>query len=387
MRKKIFCLFLQATFLISGVSLFCENTCAKDDPIVAVCRIQPKANRNSDFAKRLAELPEWETFVTAFTGACDQALGKELTLERLEKRLPPSAAAQVNDFIKKGLSTRKGYEIFAAHVDAVLFELEADFDHKHGDENLKDMLDFLRGPKKDLELDFDGFLAFVMDVNPRDFLSFLENFRKDKDYRFLKNEPEGDFILEFDFEYRGREIEACCTGLKLSGENRYVLIFSNEDDIRRYCEAFQTGRYADLDYSKPLTQIGLEESFFLFLDRQQRRLGADSIGTGFLSKIKRATLTFHDVDGVSVLEISGEMTNRDEAKSMNDILTGFIALGQLQFENDATAKELLRSIRTDATDNKVSVQLKLDHGVVWKLLGKGLKIAADEINRRAGRSM
>ncbi len=381
--KKIVSLLFVSLALLTALLTTPSSVRADDGPVILSYQANQKALLSCNFCERLFALPEWEPFSKTFTDACDHALGKELSREKLEKRLPKDIVDVIRAQIDQSISTRKIIEGYFKHVEAIVFELQADFDDDDGlDENLKDLAQFLAGKKKDLDLSFDGVLAFIVDVNPRKGLEILKYFREGTDYKFLKNETDGDFILKFDFEYKNREIEFCCAGLKLNGENRYALLFADDEDIARRCKAFKTGRYADLDTSKPMKKWTLEEPCFLFLDHQCKRTGLNSHGVEFFGKIKRAGMVFQDVDGVSQCELSAEMRSKDDALAGRDLLSGLIALAQLNQDENSGAKNMLRSIKIDNKGNAVAVAVQFDSPELWKLIAQGLIEATKKIEEK-----
>jgi hypothetical protein len=199
MTKRLF-VSVWALTVLFAVCFTATIAAAGDNAVILSYQDNFKAFTSSDFVKRLTALPEWEPFFDAFTKTCDNAIDKELSRENLRRRLPDQIADDLRLFLESGISTKKGTETVFQHLEAVIFKLQADFDDDEIDENLQDITDLLQGRKKDLEFDFDGLLAFIIDVNPRSFLSFLKYFREKTDYQFLRNEPNGDIVLKFDIE-------------------------------------------------------------------------------------------------------------------------------------------------------------------------------------------
>jgi hypothetical protein len=385
MTKRLFFPVLALTVLLT-VSAAVSFVVADDDKS-ALLSYQDnfKAFTSSDFVKRLTALPEWEPFFETFTGTCDKAFDKELSLENLKRFLPDKIADDLRDFLESGISTRKGIETVFQHLETIVFELQTDSDHDDIDENLKDITKLLRGQKKDLDIDFDGLLAFVLDVNPRSALSVLKYLREETDYRFLRNEPNGDFIIEFDFEFHDRDIEFCCAGIKL-GSGRYALLFSDDDQIARYCNAFKTGQYAQ--YAKPESstqpqkELVLEEPFFLFVDRQLKRARLDSNGTEFFGKIKKVKAVLHDVNGVSQFDMTAVMRTAEDAQAVRNLLAGLLAFAQLNFAENSTERGLLQTIQVNVAGTEVSVAVTLDNPELWKLIAKGLREATEKMKNR-----
>jgi hypothetical protein len=387
----LFAVFFAATAAVAG-----------DNAVIISYQDNFKAFADSDFVKRLTALPEWEPFFDAFTETCDKAIDKELSRENLRRKLPNQIADDLRLFLESDISTKKGIETIFQHLEAVIFKLQADFDDDDIDENLQDITDLLQRRTKDLEIDFEGLLALMIDVNPRSFFSFLKYFREKTDYQFLRNEPNGDFILKFDFEFHNQDFEFCCAGIKLNNE-RYVLIFSDDDQIVRYCDAFKTGRYANLNTTEPKKELVLEETCFLFLDRhlkkikrdfdgmpdivnlanpQQKPVKLDSYGTEFFGKIKKVKVTLHDVNNVTQIEITAAMRTGEDANAVRDLLTGLLAFAQLSVTENSPERGLLQAIQVNATGTNVSVTEKLDNPELWKLIAKGLQQATEKIKNR-----
>jgi hypothetical protein len=372
----VWALMVSLTVYFASVS-----TVAGAEPTIISYQDNVKAFTSSDFVKRLTALPEWEPFYEASTQTCDQAIDKELSRENLQRKLPKPIADDLRRFLESGISAKKGIETVFQHLETIVFKLQADFDDDEIDENLQDIADLLQGQKKDWDFEFDGLLAFIVDVNPRSFLSFLNYLREKTDYQFLRNEPDGDFILKFDFEFHNRDIEFCCAGIKLN-DGRYALLFSDDDQISRYCELFKTGHYAEIDSTQPKKELVLEETCFLFLDRQLKRAKLDSNGTEFFGKIKKVKAVLHDVSGVSQLEITAVMRTGDDARAVRDLLNGLLAFAQLNVSESSPERELLQAVQINTAGTDVSVTAKLDHPAFWKLIAKGLQQATDKIKNR-----
>jgi hypothetical protein len=379
MTKRLFVFVWMLTVLFAVCFAATIAVAGDGSPIISY-QDNFKAFASSDFAKRLTALPEWEPFFDAFTKTCDKAIDKELSRENLRRRLPDQIADDLRLFLESGISTKKGTEVVFQHLETVIFKLQADFDDDEIDENLQGITDLLRGKTKDLEFDFDGLLAFIIDVNPRSFLSFLNYFREKTDYQFLRNEPNGDFILKFDFEYHDRDIEFCCAGIKLNAE-RYAILFSDDEQIVQYCNAFKTGRYAEMDITQPKKELVLEETCFLFLDHQLKRAKLESNGTEFFGKIKKVNAVLHDVNSVTQLEISAAMRTGEDANAVRDLLIGLLAFAQLTITEDSPERGFFQTIQVSATGTNVFVTVKLDNPELWKLIAKGLQQATEKIKK------
>ncbi|MDR0611165.1 MAG: hypothetical protein LBG58_13730 [Planctomycetaceae bacterium] len=379
MTKRLF-VSVWALTVLFAVCFAATMAAAGDGMTIISYQDNFKAFAASDFVKRLTALPEWEPFFEVFTKTCDEAIDKELSRENLRRRLPDQIANDLRLFLESGISTKKGIETAFQHLEAVIFKLQADFDDDEIDENLQDITDLLRGQKKELDLDFDGLLAFIIDVNPRSFLTFLKYFREKTDYQFLRNEPNGDFILKFDFEYYDHDIEFCCAGIKLN-TGRYAILFSDDDQIVQYSKAFKTGRYAEMDTTQPQKELILEETCFLFLDRQLKRAKLDSNETGFFGKIKKVKAALHEANSVTQLEITADMRTGEDAHAVRDLLTGLSAFAQLNVTENSPERGLLQAVQINAAGTNVSVTAKLDNPELWKLIAKGLQQATEKIKK------
>lgn len=379
MTKRLFVSVWALTVLLT-VYFVPTFAVADDGRVIISYQDNFKAFTSSDFVKRLTALPEWEPFFEVFTQTCDKAIDQELSRKNLQKRLPELVVNDLRKFLESGISTKTSIETVFQHLEAIVFKLQADDDDKI-DENLQNITDLLQGRKKDLDLEFDGLLAFIIDVNPRSYLSFLKYFRENTDYQFLRNEPAGDFVLKFDFEFHDRDIEFCCAGIKLN-TGRYAVLFSDDDQIIPYCQAFKSGRYAGMDTTQPQKELILEETCFLFLDRQLKHTKLDSKGTEFFSKIRKINATLHDVSGVSQLEIIAAMQTEEDAHAVRDLLAGLLAFAQLSVKENSLERGLLQAVQTQTAGTDVSVTVKLDNPELWKLIAQGLQQATEKIKNR-----
>lgn len=353
------------------------------EPTLVSCRCNQQAMLSSDFCKRLTALPEWEPFVRVFTEACDSALVREVPLERLEKHLPRGIVDDLLEAIDKGWSTRKLIEGYFAHVEAVVFELQADLDRLDLSDSLKDLARLAQNAGRASRFDVDGMLAFVIDVDPRKGLEYLKYLREGEDFEFLHNDdPDGDFILSFKLEARDRQVRFCCSRVKLAATGKYALIFSGRSNAVRLAEEFKTGKYADSDFSKPAKELAVEEACFLFLDKQAKRAGWGSNGLEIFGKIKRLSARTRDVDGTTRFETSIVMRTADEARQIRQMLEGLIALAQLSQNPAEGGVDWFRLLRIEHRDDTVSLAVKLDDPGCWKLIAQSLRQATEEIRKR-----
>lgn len=377
MKTRLFAILCTlAVFLTS----FASTAFAEPTSIVSY-RVHPKAFLSSNLCQRLTSLEQWEPFYRAFTEACDEAIGKELTPEKLEGKLPNSMIDDIHRAIDRGLSTRRGIEAFFGHVDAIVFELQADLEAVDLEAGVFDLIRLMKGEKIDMKVGVNGVLAALIDENPRNWLGALKYLEEGKDYEYLRNETDGDFALKFDFKVHDHKVKFCCAGIKVR-EGRYALIFSCQDSIERQCEAFKTGKYANLDTSKPLDEIVFEEPCFLFLESQRKRFGWNADGAEFLGKVKRIQAAFQDVDGVSQFGVDVRMETREDARAVRDLLAGLVALVRISQGSNEQVMALLQSVGIDSKDENVSVVVKLDNAELWKIIADGLGKATREIKDR-----
>ncbi|MDR1053451.1 MAG: hypothetical protein LBL39_04685 [Planctomycetaceae bacterium] len=377
--------FFVSVYVLMNLLTFCfvlNLSVIGGEPII-LYKDNFKAFKSSDFVKRLSKIPEWEPFVEAFTKDCDKKIEQNLSRQKLSQIFPEQVVNDLRDFLESDISTRKAIDTVFQHLEAVIFELHADFDREEIDENLHDITEMLKGHKKDLEIDFDGLLAFIIDVNPRSGLSFLKYFRAGTDYKFIRNnEPDGDFILKFDFEFNDRDIEFCCAGVQLGG-GLYAVIFADDEQIVQYYQSFKKGRYTGLNTKQPKKELIVEENCFLFIDKQLKRAKVHSNGTEFFGKIKKVKSILHDVDGVSQLEIVASMRTAGDSVAVHDLLVGLLAFVQLTFTDGSSENSLSQAIKVDtAAGNNVIVSVKLDDPEIWKLITKCLKHATKKINEQ-----
>ncbi len=367
--------------LLAWAIVFSPQLRADDDPVVVSYRANQKALLEGEYAKKLFALPEWGAFRDAFTSACDEGLTKELTREKIQNRLPAPIVDDIVKLVDKGISTRKAFEAYAKHVQAIVFELREDFDDEDIDEQLDKIQRAMAGQTKDLDLDFDGYLAIVLDVNPRPWLSVLKYFKEDRDYKFLRNETDGDFVLDFDFEFHGKEIEFCCAGLKLDA-GFYALVFADSDDILARCDALKRSGSLTKDLTVAKKEFIVERATFRFLDRVQQRF-ASAGGSDLLGKIQRFSSTYTETGGVCQCVVTLEMSSEQDAKSIRDIVAGFIALAQLQTSSDdeKSINGFLASIVVETRGGTVTMIMK-EHPDIWKLTSLVLKKATEDMNKR-----
>lgn len=369
---------LLAFLFVLPFSLPCVNAAADDGIPLVSFQVRPNAFLSSDFCQRLIALPELEPCFTAFTDTIDRTLSRELTRDRLDGKLPDAIADDISKCVERGISSRRVVESFFEHVETIVFEAQADIGAVEIDEN--SIANLLRSGKIDVKVDIAGVLGTVIDVNPRQLAPVLKYLKEGTDYEFLKNDPDGDFVIKFNFRFHEHKIGFCCAGAKLS-ENRYALLFSGKHDIDDYVKRFKDGRY-DATAGSPIKEITLAEPCFHFLDRQRKKAGVNAHEADFISKIKLLKATVQDVDGVSQIELSATLGEGDDAKALRDMLGGLIALVQFTQTPDNPVIKMLQSVAIDVRDEKFLVTVKLDNEELWKQISNVLTRVTEEVKKQ-----
>ncbi len=360
---------------------------AAKEPDVFYCA-HPSQYSKTAFVQKLLEMPEWGPFWTLFTDAVDKGVDKELTdPKKLEKGLPaPLAELIAKGVEKRRFSAREAVDEIFTHLQTVIVSVTGDDDDNEAEEIREAVYDLnkaLAGTKK-LDWEMEGVVALVLDVNPRKWMDVLEHFTEGKDYKFLKNESNGDFILEADIEHAGHEIEFCCASVKLPGEKRYALIFSDEDHIRRKFEEFKNGKTGEDVAKGYVKKLVLGERCFLFASEFGKQHGWAESATDLLGNVKRFESGVHDVDGVTQVEARLSLRKPENAKAVHDLLAGLAALVQLSQTADSKeeAKQVarfLQSVKLDLSGNDVALKVKLDHPDLWGLISIVLKKGTQEM--------
>ena len=382
MNKKICCAFLIVLpVILAMLPTAMPQVFAEEGLSIVSYEVRPNAFVSSDFCRRLTALPEWEPFFTTFTDAVDKALPKELSRDRLNGKLPDEMIDDIQNVLDRGISSRRAVESFFEHVDVIVFELRADIDSITLGEGLDGLVKLFQSGKIDVKVGIDGVLGTVIDVNPRKLLPALKYLKEGKDYEFLRNEADGDFVLKFHFRFHDHKIGFCCAGVKIPNRDRYALLFSGKQEIDDYVKMFKDGKFAAVSNS-PVKEVVLAEPCFLFLDREWKKTGLHSNESDFLSKIKMLKASFRDVDGVSQIDLSATMRSADDARQLRDLLNGLTALVRLTQNADSPAMKLLDSFSVDIEEEKVTVAAKLDNDELWKGIAEVLKKATKEIKKQ-----
>lgn len=380
-KNFVLSLLLLATpavaFFTSNVShLFAEEGL----PIITY-QVRPNAFVSSDFCRRLLALPEWEPFFSATTELLDKSLSKELSRNRLEGKLPDEIVTDLQRTVDRGISSRRAIEAFFEHVDIIVFELRADIESIELDGGLFDIHQLLQKGKIDVKIDIDGVLGTVIDVNPRKLLRVLKYLEEGKDYEFLKNETDGDFVIRFHFRFHEHKIGFCCAGVKIPDGDRYALLFSGKKEIDDYVKMFKDGRYTSAS-GAPVKEVVLAEPCFIFIDQQRKKAGLHSNEADFLGKIRQVKGSFRDVDGVSQVELTGTMRSANDARAMRDLLNGLMALVRLTQNADSQAVKLLDSLKIEVDQETVSVLTKFDNPELWKIIAQVLEKTTTEVKKQ-----
>lgn len=340
---------------------------ADDDEMVPLIYVQAnqKGFLESGFVKRLLALSEWEPFFQRFTEACDSAFAKEFSRENLKKKLPPIVVDDIwNSIERDKISSRTVIEGFFNHVHSIIFQLEVEREEGH--------------------IDFDdlaGVLAFEMDKNPREGLFVLKYLRENKDYKFKKDDSNGDFIIDFDFDFRDEDIEFSCAGMKLPGENRYLLLLTKEKDVHYYLNRYKNKGVASMQDGSMLS-CRVEEELFRILDKQSKRLACLSDYMEIFDKIDWLELTCKDIDGKSNITLQATMKNQEIAASVRDLVLGFVALAKLNQSQNSELMKLADSIQMNLDGSTVSLSVTPDGSVFWKHFSQMLDKATKEIQKR-----
>ena len=334
-----------------------------------------KGASQTAFAQKLTSLPEWAVFQTLVCDAIDKAVNTGLTdRPNLERVLPPKLAAQIAEKVDaRGFSIREALQALTEHLEAVVVIAE---------EN-----DFQR---------FDGVVALIADVNPSfgvAWLPIIEGIQEGKDYKFLKKEIDGDFILQFDFESKqlNRNVKFGCAGLRLPGSGpRYALLFSNESGIQKYYDRFKKGETGE-EYAKGWTKrLVVGERCFRALEAIGQKQAWPVPAMEFCRKTASFKIGCRDVTGVTQIEAALSLSQTNDARSVRETLQGTAMLVELALAGRADAsaetKELarqisnfLQTVKAEADGNDVFVTMKLDGSDFWKLISAGLKKASDEL--------
>jgi hypothetical protein len=360
--------FLCVAFLLTTPFLLAR------DPDAFFC-VKPQTVEQTAFVKKLTALPEWNAARTTLAGVIDKSVNATLTnRKQLEERLPAKLADQIASKVEERGSVSI-YEVIAAlreHLEAVV--VLAEETDSHG---------------------FVGAIALIGDVNPADGLPWLptiDGISEGKDYKFLKTESDGDFIIQTSRKVMDRNVEICCAGVKLPGNNRYALIFSNGIGIQKYCDAFKKGQTGE-EFAKGYAQkLIVSDRSFRALEKFGQKQDWPARAMEACGKIKGVEFGFRDIDGATQIEAKLSLKQEDDAKLVRDLVLGtgmFIQLAAVAKEevSDDTkdlarqAANFFQTIQAEANGTDVVVTLKLDGDDFWKIISDGLKKTNDELKQ------
>lgn len=329
-------------------------------PIVSY-RLAPHAVLASSFVQQVKSLPEWAPFASTLSEAVLAALDKELSPSRLELFLSPETTKSVRETISRSDAIVGAITKGATHVHGLGVHVQVSPHHNR----------------------IDTMVAVLLDVNPRAALVGLSALREGKDYEYIINNA-NDFVVKFHLTYQGRAIDFGCAGVKLPGDARYAVVLAGCDDIIARYEAFRDGECTILDTDGPAHELILDEAVFGFLAQQEpvRKIGLGEL----LTKVARLRATTAEVDGKAQVHAELTLKSADDATTVRDLLAGMIALLQMM-QNETTpeiaeAVAFLSTTKLDVRDATVLVKLTLDHPALWKLIGRGLREATREIEKR-----
>ena len=326
--------------------------------------VNVKAFPQTAFARQLTSLPEWEPFRTLFGEAVDKGIRNELNnRQRLEKVLPPKFVDLIaKTVVGRELSFLESTELMFRHLDAAVFMADV------GD---------LSG--------FNGAFTVLLDIDPTPWLAWLrmvEDFREASDYTWLKNESDGEFIIKTTFRHLGQKIEFCCAGLKLPGNSqRYAVLFSDEANIQRYCEAFKSGQTGEEYAAEYLKKLVVGDRCFRFLEELGKQQKWSERITEVCAKIRGVEVGLRDVDGATQVEVRLSLRQMDDAKAAYGMLLGAVAL--VPVPTDARGiTNFLQTINIVVDETDIRVIARLDHPDLWSLLSGILVKVSDGIRKK-----
>jgi hypothetical protein len=358
-------LFLCTAFLFAAFPLL-----AKEPD--AFYYAKPQAFAQTAFVQKLTSLPEWNAFRNQACDAIDKAVNRNLTdQQNLDKVLPPALADQV---ASRHFSIREVADKLTQYLEAVIVMAEENDSRE-----------------------FDGVVALIGNVDPSNglgYLQMIDDIQEGKDYKFLKKDASGDFIIQVSTQFRERTIEFGCAGLKLPGNNnRYALLFARNAGIQKYYEAFKKGQTGE-EYAKGYAQkLVVNDRCFRSLERFGQKQGWANRVMEVCKRIKGVEMGYRDVDGTTQIEVGVSLSQEDEANAVKDLVLGasmFVELAAVAKEETAAetkdmarqAANFLKTIKAEANGNKVAVTVKLDDSNLWKLVSAGLKKGSDELSQK-----
>lgn len=327
----------------------------------ALCCVQLKACGETAFAKKLTSLPEWTLFRDVFCDAVDRGIQKELAdRSKLEKVLPPEFVGLIAQAIKRYNVSFRDIERAAQHLETIVFAA-------HANDNGG----------------FDGVLAFIVDIDPSPslmWLQMLDGFLGKN--MFLKQEPNGDFIVNFTFKLQEQKIEFCCAGLKLPGKtNRYALLFSDAENIQRYCGEFKSGRTGEEHAAGYAGKIIVSEHCFRSLEEFGKQHAWAAKTTEVCGKIIGIVFGCRENDGATQLDIRFSLRQAADAKRVHDTLVRLADF--VPFLTDTpSAANLSEIVHVELNGTDVVVTIKLDSPEVLRIIGNVLQQTSEELMKK-----
>jgi hypothetical protein len=342
----------------------------------ALFYVKPQAVARAAFVQKLTSLPEWETFRTQACNTIDEVANTGLTdRKQLEERLPKNIA----DRIASKVETRGGFSVYEMvtalrkHLEAVVVMAE-------------DM-----GSQG-----FVGTVALIGDIDPSQgliWLDILGGVKEGQDYKFLKKEPGGDFILQASRTVQGRHVEICCAGLKLPGDSRYALLFSNDAGIQKSYDAFKKGT-TDAELTKGYVQkLVVGDRGFRAIEKIGQRNTWSARMMDVCGQVNGVEFGSRDLGGSTQIEAKLSLKKADDAKTVRDLILGVGMFVQLaataKEETSAETKDLarqaanfLQTIKAEAKGTDVVITLTLDGDDLWNIISGGLKAANNELKQK-----
>jgi len=360
--------FLCAVFLSVAFPLLAK------EPDAFYCA-KPQALAQTAFVQKLTSLPEWNMFRTQVCDAIDKAVNTNLAdRQQLEKGLPPALAEQLADKVAStGFSIQKVADGLAEHLEAVVVIAE-------------------EGESRE----FDGVIALIGDVDRSSglvWLSMIDGIQEGKDYKFLKQESNGDFIIQVSSRFRDHDVKFGCAGLKLPGSgDRYAVLFSKKS-IQKYYDAFKKGQTGE-EYAKGYAEkLIVNERCFRTLENFGQKQAWPNRTLEVVGKIKGVEIGNRDVSGVTQIEARLSLIKEDDAKTVRDLVLSAGILVEIaaaaKEETDAETKDLarqvanfLKTVKAEVNGNDVVVTVKLDGTDFWKLASIGLKNVSNELSQK-----
>ncbi|MCL2742982.1 MAG: hypothetical protein FWE67_03940, partial [Planctomycetaceae bacterium] len=306
-----------------------------------------------------------EPAYTLFCDAVGKGIRKELDdLQKIEKHLPPKVTDAVDMLVQmveiQQLKFRDIIWMVSQNIEAVIFMADVSDTDK-----------------------VSGAFAIVSHINPSPELSWLRamDIHEGKDYTFLKKESNGDFIIKSAFNHAGKKIEFCVSGLKLPGNDRYALLFSDPDNIQKYFEAFKEGRTGE-EYAKGKAQkIIIGESCFRLIEKYSKQNEWTARAKEIADRVKYLEFSLGDTDGATNLNVRLSMRKEEDAKAISYLLLAYIASIQ-SVTDTAEVANFLQALKVETKGNDVAMTMKLDYPDLWKVISEALVKASDKIKKR-----